>query len=60
VSIEGIPSKRLRWTSTEVDNWKTGNAIEARDSFKRFRLTIRPGMKWNWMAERVTQELQER
>jgi hypothetical protein len=40
--------KRLRWR----------NAYDAKHSFKAFRKTIRPGMKWNWMVEAITIELQ--
>jgi transposase len=36
-----------------------GNAYKAKDSFKEFRKTIRPGMKWNWMVDVVTHELQK-
>jgi hypothetical protein len=34
------------------------NASDCQNSFKQFRKTIRPNMKWNWMVEEITNELQ--
>jgi hypothetical protein len=46
---------QLQWAEDKIGL----NASDCQLSFKQFRKTIRPNMKWNWMVENVTDELQE-
>jgi hypothetical protein len=42
----------------DIDRLSLANAREARDSFKVFRQTIRPGILWTPFVSRLTRELQ--
>jgi predicted phage terminase large subunit-like protein len=50
--------ENIIYKSNQIHKVKTYEANEARYSFKVFRQTIRPNMKWNWMVEEITSELQ--
>jgi predicted phage terminase large subunit-like protein len=58
VTLQDTPPKRRRFDSDDIDDETSINAGEAQRSFRQFRKTIRPGMKWNWMVAEITQELQ--
>ena len=58
MSLIGVPSSHLVFECKDVANVGTGTAAECIRSFKTFRATIRPNMKWNWMVERVCDEMQ--
>jgi hypothetical protein len=58
VTFQDIAPEHSGYFASELTQWKSGNAIKARHSFSEFRQTIRPDMKWNWMTDIVTNELQ--
>jgi hypothetical protein len=53
-----IQPENIIYNSNQIPVIKTNEAREARYSFKVFRQTVRPDMKWNWMVEDITKELQ--
>jgi hypothetical protein len=58
VTFQDIEPEHTGYFASELSQWKSGNAIKARHSFSEFRQTIRPDMKWNWMTDIITNELQ--
>jgi hypothetical protein len=57
VSLQDLPSGRVVPCNL-VSNTKIEKADDAQRSFKAFRKAIHPDLKWNWMVEIITEELQ--
>jgi hypothetical protein len=58
VSLQDGPYSRRVVPRSLVSSKKVANADKCQRSFKAFRKAIHPEMRWNWMVERITYELQ--
>jgi hypothetical protein len=53
-----IPPENRFYDTHQYSPIKGSTGIAAQRSFKEFRKIVRPGMKWNWMVDHITQEMQ--
>ena len=58
MTLQDIPPEHEVFQSQYGEDIIGVNAIDCQQSFKQFRRTIRPKMKWGWMVDAVTHELQ--